>query len=86
MLAYLRLMRPANIITAVADILLGYAVAGRVVSGLGQASLISIEHLPDLGWLVLSTIGLYGGGVVLNLEGVFAHWFLHIAGSISSRS
>jgi 4-hydroxybenzoate polyprenyltransferase len=50
---YLELVRPANVATALADILAGYAVAG----------------MPDhrsLAWLLLSTAGLYAGGVVLN--------------------
>ena len=50
---YLELARPANVATALADILAGYAIAG----------------LPDpraLGWLLLSTACLYAGGVVLN--------------------
>ena len=55
LLAYLQLMRPANITTAWADILLGYAAAGIV--GL---------NLATLGWLILATTGLYGGGVVFN--------------------
>jgi heme O synthase-like polyprenyltransferase len=49
---YLELLRPANVATALADVLAGYAVAG-----LGN---------PGLGWLLLSTACLYGGGVVLN--------------------
>ncbi len=49
---YLELVRPANVATALADVLAGYAVAG-----LGN---------PGLGWLLLSTACLYGGGVVLN--------------------
>ena len=57
LIAYLQLMRPANIITAWADILLGYAAAGLVVNNL---------DLVTLGWLILSTTGLYGGGVVFN--------------------
>lgn len=62
--AYLQLMRPANILTAWADILLGFAAAGAVSPLLaGEAPLLS--WLP-LGWLVLSTSGLYGGGVVFN--------------------
>ncbi len=59
LLPYFRLMRPANIVTALADILLGYAAAMAV----------SHEGLPlgaELGWLLLATAGLYGGGVVLN--------------------
>lgn len=61
--AFLELMRPANIVTAFADILAGFAVAGGVISFTGETSLIT----PDgLGWLLLSTFGLYGGGVVFN--------------------
>jgi len=55
---FLRLMRPANIVTAIADILAGAALAGY--AGLDDASSTSLL------WLVLSTIGLYGGGVVFN--------------------
>lgn len=61
--AYLELMRPANIVTAFADILAGFAAAGGVLSLTGQASLFSPE---GLFWLLLSTFGLYGGGVVFN--------------------
>src|SRR5262245_22373350 len=50
---YLQLMRPANIVTAMADILAGFAAAGRLT-------------LAPLPWLLLATIGLYGGGVVMN--------------------
>ncbi|MEL6856607.1 MAG: polyprenyltransferase, partial [Cyanobacteria bacterium J06607_13] len=60
-------MRPANILTAWADILVGYAAAG---SGLVLANLwaggLSVSALVPLGWLLLSTSGLYGGGVVFN--------------------
>ena len=58
--AYLQLMRPANIITAWADILLGYAAAGIVSAGINN-----LDFVP-LGWLILATTGLYGGGVVFN--------------------
>ncbi|MGD1927779.1 MAG: UbiA-like protein EboC [Leptolyngbyaceae cyanobacterium] len=65
--AYLQLMRPANILTAWADILVGYAAAG---SGMVLANLwageSSVSVLVPLGWLLLSTSGLYGGGVVFN--------------------
>lgn len=54
--AYLQMMRPANIVTAWADILAGFAASGAV-------GLINIEVL---GWLLLGTTGLYGGGIVLN--------------------
>lgn len=51
--AYLQLMRPPNIITAHADILVGYAASGAT----------DTTQLP---WLLLATTGLYGGGVVFN--------------------
>ncbi len=50
---YLELLRPANVVTAVADVLAGYAVAGR-------------GHVAGLGWLLGATACLYAGGVVLN--------------------
>ncbi|MEM9259407.1 MAG: UbiA-like protein EboC [Bacteroidota bacterium] len=55
---FLRLMRPANIVTALADILAGGAVAGAWALG------ASFDN--GLFWLLLSTVGLYGGGVVFN--------------------
>ena len=53
---YLTLMRPANLVTAVADILAGASVAAAVAGGWDAS----------VGWLCLATIGLYGGGVVFN--------------------
>jgi 4-hydroxybenzoate polyprenyltransferase len=50
---YLELLRPANVVTAVADVLAGYAVAGRA-------------NAPVLPWLLTATVCLYAGGVVLN--------------------
>ncbi len=50
---YLELVRPANVATALADVLAGYAVAG-------------LGNHTALGWLLVSTACLYGGGVVLN--------------------
>ncbi|MPZ21022.1 MAG: UbiA-like protein EboC [Luteitalea sp.] len=50
---YLELLRPANVVTAAADVLAGYGVAG-----LGNP-----QALP---WLLVATSCLYGGGVVLN--------------------
>lgn len=47
-------MRPANLVTAVADIIAGAAIAGFLTDATG------------LIWLILATLGLYGGGVVLN--------------------
>lgn len=64
-IAHLRLMRPANIITAIADILAGFAVSGAALQlispALGYPSLFN-----SLMWLILATIGLYGGGIVFN--------------------
>ena len=57
--AYLQLMRPANIVTAWADILLGYAAAGAV-------TMKENLNFVVLGWLILATTGLYAGGVVFN--------------------
>jgi 4-hydroxybenzoate polyprenyltransferase len=50
---YFELLRPPNVMTAIADVLAGYAVAGR---GNPRA----------LPWLVAATACLYAGGVVLN--------------------
>lgn len=63
--AYLQLMRPANILTAWADILVGYAAAG-LLNTVGADPILPFTSLAPLGWLVLSTSGLYGGGVVFN--------------------
>ena len=62
--AYLQMMRPANILTAWADILLGYAASGAAMVNL--TSPIAPENFVALGWLLLATTGLYGGGVVFN--------------------
>ncbi|MEH0155769.1 UbiA-like protein EboC [Limibacter armeniacum] len=57
-MAYLTLMRPANVVTSVADILAGYLVA--------LATMSAILSWQDMLWLCLATAGLYGGGVALN--------------------
>lgn len=54
-------MRPANIVTSVADVLAGVAISGYFTLTTTSASSL----LPIL-LLCLSTIGLYGGGVVMN--------------------
>ncbi|MEM8501595.1 MAG: UbiA-like protein EboC [Cyanobacteria bacterium P01_D01_bin.1] len=65
--AYLQMMRPANILTAWADILLGYAASGAAASiAVSIAASSTLASLVPLGWLLLSTSGLYGGGVVFN--------------------
>ncbi|MCC5619573.1 UbiA-like protein EboC [Nostoc sp. CHAB 5836] len=60
-------MRPANIVTAWADILVGFAASG---SGIIFTQLIneeaSVVILIPLAWLLLATTGLYGGGIVFN--------------------
>lgn len=64
---YFELMRPANIVTAWADILVGFAASG---SGIIFTKLINGDAnfavLIPLGWLLLATTGLYGGGIVFN--------------------
>jgi len=54
-------MRPANIITSVSDVLAGIAISGFLVS----SNFTEINFLPII-LLCISTIGLYGGGVVFN--------------------
>ncbi len=61
----LRLTRPANLPTAMADILAGLAIAGWF----GNTSVPNTQALSLLGpaiWLVLASVALYAGGVVLN--------------------
>jgi hypothetical protein len=65
--AYLQLARPANIVTAIADIWAGFAVTGgALVLITDERNLISSPVFQNLLWLTLSTIGLYGGGVAFN--------------------
>lgn len=54
-------MRPANIVTSVSDVLAGIAISGYWISDNFTAAYISPILL-----LCISTIGLYGGGVVFN--------------------
>lgn len=61
--AALELMRPANILTAFADILAGFAVAGGSLLATGTADLPGTLTLL---LLLVATFGLYGGGVVFN--------------------
>ena len=55
---FLRLMRPANIVTSVADVLAGIAISGYFLN-------FEADYFPVL-LLCISTIGLYGGGIVFN--------------------
>lgn len=57
----LQLMRPANIVTAIADIFSGIAIAGFLVPDLWEQ-----EILISIFLLILATIGLYSGGIVFN--------------------
>ena len=54
-------MRPANIITAIADIIAGVAIAGFLVPELWSQQIVIQIIL-----LIFSTIGLYSGGIVFN--------------------
>ena len=54
------LIRPANILTAVADIVAGFAIAG-VLDHINISA-----RIPDMLLLILSTVGLYAGGIVFN--------------------
>ncbi len=60
--AYLQLTRPANVVTAWADILAGYGATGLVAGTLTSATTLPANLL----WLLLATTGLYAGGVVFN--------------------
>ncbi len=65
--AYLQLMRPANIVTAIADILAGAAASGAILLIIsGETTGGNESYLINLLWLVAATLGLYGGGVVFN--------------------
>jgi 4-hydroxybenzoate polyprenyltransferase len=59
--AFLRLTRPANIVTSIADILAGIAISGFFTLGLFHDA-----DSADVFLLCLATIGLYGGGIVFN--------------------
>ncbi len=59
--ALLLLIRPANVITAIADVLAGIAISGILL----HATNIEIIY-PKMVYLIVATIGLYGGGIVFN--------------------
>src|SRR4051812_12735579 len=54
-------MRPANIVTSVADVLAGIAISGYLANQPFQ-----LQNLLPILLLCFSTVGLYGGGVVFN--------------------
>lgn len=51
-------MRPANVVTSVADVLAGIAISGYFLNG--------NIHYQSVGLLCISTMGLYAGGIVFN--------------------
>lgn len=57
LIGFLRLTRPANIVTAISDILAGVAIAGYAGG---------TDQLHSILLLIVATVGLYGGGVVFN--------------------
>ncbi|GMQ30088.1 UbiA-like protein EboC [Algoriphagus confluentis] len=64
--AYLQLTRPANVITAIADIWAGFAIAGAWDYMATNWIYGDQQFWWNLLWLSLSTIGLYAGGVAFN--------------------
>ncbi len=61
----LQLIRPANMLTAIADIWAGFAISGATAL-LYPGHMQIRSQLIHLGLLSLSTIGLFGGGAMLN--------------------
>jgi len=64
LIGYLRLMRPANIITAIADVLAGVAISGYFLNE--TTGTITLDFILPVICLCLAAAGLYGGGVVFN--------------------
>ncbi|SHK96901.1 4-hydroxybenzoate polyprenyltransferase [Chitinophaga jiangningensis] len=64
LIGYLRLMRPANIITAIADVLAGVAISGYFIDVTYRT--VTLEFSLPVVCLCLAAAGLYGGGVVFN--------------------
>ena len=59
-------MRPANIVTALADIMTGFVIGIITLAGTFGGWNIGDFAAPSLFWLLVATFGLYGGGVVFN--------------------
>lgn len=59
LVGYLRLLRPANVVTAITDVLAGVAISGYLLS-------IGWETPLPIILLCISTIGLYSGGIIFN--------------------
>nr|MBA3731473.1 UbiA-like protein EboC [Gammaproteobacteria bacterium] len=58
-----QLMRPANVVTALADVLAGFAASGAAMSLFASSDPSAITALM---WLLIATAALYAGGVVFN--------------------
>ncbi len=56
-LGYIRLMRPANVVTSIADVLAGIAISGYLLTSANITSILL---------LCISTVGLYSGGIIFN--------------------
>ncbi len=70
LLGYMRLMRPANLPTAAADVLAGITIAGVSLDTYPMV-IGDVRLFPNDFYLCLSSVALYAGGVVLN--DVFDH-------------
>ncbi|MBB2151202.1 UbiA-like protein EboC [Pedobacter sp. LMG 31462] len=55
------MMRPANLVASVADVLAGIAISGYFLT-----TAFDFEHLLPILLLCISTLGLYSGGVIFN--------------------
>lgn len=62
---YLKLTRPANLPTAMADILAGCSISGFAILS-KSGNFINPSDYPNVGLLLCASILLYAGGVVLN--------------------
>lgn len=60
-IAYITIMRPANLVTSVADVLAGVAISGYFLT-----TAFDLEDLIPILLLCISTLGLYSGGVIFN--------------------
>lgn len=60
-IAYITIMRPANLVTSVADVLAGVAISGYFLT-----TAFDFEHLTPILLLCIATLGLYSGGVIFN--------------------
>lgn len=63
---YIKLTRPANILTAHADILTGIAISGVLAINQWKFLYLNTQLTTKIFFLLLSTTFLYAGGIVLN--------------------